>query len=210
MPLAPYEVLSNRWLSYADIRWFHSFEQVFGYTYNAGRCRRTIDWLLRTREAGDAFCFYARLTDWWEARGYHRVGHSARQLYSELRDFAAEGYGIDGEQLDNLLRYDALLAAAGRIRPEELDWNRQQYQPLTAAFWRGAAVRQCLPDFVFTNWRDIRSCYHIELFRYDVQQTDTAALPERLTALLFDYTGRTVRVQPLVLRDGALAAGRDK
>ncbi|MBO5650732.1 MAG: B12-binding domain-containing radical SAM protein, partial [Selenomonas sp.] len=67
MPMAPYEVLQNDVLSYEEIRWFHSFEQVFELYYNAGRCRKTANYLIRECEQGDAFVFWQKFTDWWEA-----------------------------------------------------------------------------------------------------------------------------------------------
>ena len=52
MPMAPYEVLVSDALTYSEIRWFHSFEAVFEYYYNAGRCRHTAAYLIAAQEAG--------------------------------------------------------------------------------------------------------------------------------------------------------------
>ena len=68
MDSAPYEVLSSDALSYGEIRWFHSFEAVFEYYYNAGRCRHTAAWLIDKAEGGDAFAFWQHFTDWWRRR----------------------------------------------------------------------------------------------------------------------------------------------
>jgi len=196
MPSAPYEVLASDALTYGEIRWLHSFEAVFEYYYNAGRCRHTVAWLIRTQTAGDAFAFWQQFTDWWEAQGYHHCGHSTAALYGYLLRFAAVQYGVAGAQLDALLRYDALLADRGRIRPQTLHWNMQQYQARTAPFWRSERPRAYIGHYTFTNWRDNRRQYHIEVFPYDVL---SASLPAGETAVLFDYTGTDVRACPVTL-----------
>ncbi|MBQ1890464.1 MAG: DUF4080 domain-containing protein, partial [Selenomonas sp.] len=107
MPMAPYEVLVTDALSYGEIRWFHSFEMVFELYYNAGRCRKTAGYLIREAEQGDAFAFWQKFTDWWEEKGFHKIGHSTKNLYGYLRDFACAVYKLDEVLLDNLLRFDA-------------------------------------------------------------------------------------------------------
>ncbi|SFT42828.1 Radical SAM superfamily enzyme YgiQ, UPF0313 family [Selenomonas sp. GACV-9] len=190
MPMAPYEVLVTDALSYGEIRWFHSFEMVFELYYNAGRCRKTAAYIIREQEAGDAFAFWQKFTDWWEKKGFHKIGHSTKNLYGYLRDFACEVYALDEELLDNLLRFDALLADGGRIRPENLGWNRQHYQDITADFWKGAPnrVREYLPGYEFINWRDVNKKYHIEIFAYHVMEAEDKTLTRQQTAVLFDYT----------------------
>ena len=195
MDMAPYEVLSTKWLSYAELRWFRSFEAVFEYYYNAGRCRRTANYFIRTQEAGDAFRFYQRFTDDWESRGYHRIGHAAKNLYGHLREFCMACYGASSELMDNLLRYDALMADGGRIRPDALDWNLEKYQSATADFWRSNRAQKYLPGFSFTNWRDIRRKYHIEFFTYAVQAMEQGEPEKKETALLFDFTAGDVCCQ---------------
>ena len=190
MAMAPYEVLASGSLTYGEIRWLHSFEMVFELYYNAGRCRKTADFLIHGQEQGDAFSFWQKLTDWWEQKGFHKIGHSTKNLYGYLRDFACETYGTDRELTDSLLRYDALLADGGRIRPENLNWNREKYLEITAPFWRGPgnAVQKYIPGYVFTNWREVNKRYHIEIFPYDVQTAASGKTERRRTALLFDFT----------------------
>jgi hypothetical protein len=202
--MAPYEVLRSDALSYGEIRWFHSFEQVFELYYNAGRCRKTANYLIQECEQGDAFVFWQKFTDWWEMHGFHKIGHSTKNLYGYLRDFALAAYELSAELMDNLLRYDALLSDGGKIRPENLNWNRLQYQEITADFWKGAPsrVRVYLPDYEFTNWRDVNKKYHIEVFAYNMMLT-SQKLTGQQTALLFDYTADEPVCQRIELEIGA-------
>jgi radical SAM superfamily enzyme YgiQ (UPF0313 family) len=190
MPMAPYEVLVSDALSYGEIRWFHSFEMVFELYYNAGRCKETAAYMIREQEQGDAFRFWQKFTDWWEQQGFQKIGHSTKNLYGYLQRFCCETYEVSAALLDNLLRFDALLADGGRIRPENLGWNRERWQALTAPFWKGmpSVVQPYIPGYQFTNWREVNRKYHIEFFDYDVTLVRQQPLPLKRTALLFDFT----------------------
>lgn len=193
MDIGPYEVLSNDCLSYREIHWLHVFELVFELYHNAGRCRHTCNYLIAVKEQGDAFAFYARLTDFWQSNGYHHQPHSAKNLYGLLLAFIGEAYGdelAEGKIIDNLLRFDALMADNGKIRPEQLHWNLEKYQVLTAAFWRNQGrvkAEDLLPGFQFSTWRDIRRNYQIEYFEYAVHKLRHDLLQRQGTWLLFDY-----------------------
>ena len=128
MPMAPYEVLRSDALTYAEIRWFHTFEDVFELYYNAGRCHAATSWLTERFAEGDAFSFWQRLADWWESQGYHRRSHGARKLYAYVIAFAKDMFGVDGEaltQLDALLRWDAIRKEGVKSFPERLHWQRE-------------------------------------------------------------------------------------
>lgn len=202
MPIAPYEVMKSDRLSYGELRFLHIFEDVFELYYNAARCRQTTEYLINNFAKGDAFLFYTAFSKWWENNGFHKIGHSTKNLYKYLTNFAVEKYGADSQVLDNLLRYDALTSDEGKIRPESLNWNREKYQSKTALFWKGlpSIVRKYIADYSFTNWRDIRTKYHIEIFDYDVfRLINGEKVPlEKLTPLLFDYTADDITVQKVI------------
>ena len=129
MPMAPYEVLQSDALTYGEIRWLHTFEDVFERYYNADRCRTATAWLTEQFAAGDAFRFWERLADWWEAQGYHHCRHATRELYAYLLAFAQDAFPVDNETLvllDALLRYDAIRKEGLRAFPPGLAWQRER------------------------------------------------------------------------------------
>ena len=138
MPMAPYEVLRSDALTYGEIRWLHTFEDVFERYYNAGRCRTATSWLTRQLTGGDAFAFWQRLADWWEARGFHRRNHAVRKLYAYLLAFAKSlGAGEeDLVRLDALLRWDAIRKEGVKSFPEGLGWRRE---------WRDRVLVEVFP-----------------------------------------------------------------
>ena len=187
MDMAPYTVLANRWLSYQEIYWFQIFESVFESYYNAGRCRRTAAYFIREYEDGDAFSFYRKFTDYWKKQEYHHMAHAVQSLYAYMRDFCQSFYPVEAAMTDALLRFDALTADHGRIRPLLLNWNLEKYQAVTAAFWKDGRASRYISGYHFTNWRDLRRRYHLEIFDYNVQQADQGRLQHQTAVLLFNY-----------------------
>ena len=102
--------------------------------------------------------------------------------------------------LDNILRYAALLADDGKIRPMYLKWNLETYQDITANFWRNQGdckVDDYINDFQFTTWRHIRNKYHIERFEYPVNEWNNYLLRNNIidkkeTWILFDYSSAKI------------------
>ncbi|WP_037325441.1 B12-binding domain-containing radical SAM protein [Anaerovibrio sp. RM50] len=193
MDIGPYEVLSNDVMDYGEIRWLHIFEEVFELYHNAGRCLKSMEYMIDNFFGGNAFGFYSRFTDYWEKLGNHRRAISAKSLYGYLWDFFEIVAGADDQHddmdncrliMDNLMRFDALTADSGQNRPEFLNWNREKYQEQTAAFWRdklpkGQNASDLIGGFKFTNWRELNKKYHIEVFDAPHPQT-----------LLFIYENR--------------------
>lgn len=138
MPMAPYEVLRSDALTYGEIRWLHTFEDVFERYYNAGRCRTATAWLTERFAGGDAFSFWQRLADWWEVQGYHRRNHAVRKLYAYLLAFAKSLGAGKGDlvRLDALLRWDAIRKEGVKAFPEGLAWRRE---------WRDKVLVEVFP-----------------------------------------------------------------
>lgn len=210
MDIGPYEVLSNDVMDYGEIRWLHIFEQVFELYHNAGRCLKSMEYMIESFFGGNAFEFYSRFTDYWEKLGNHRRAISAKNLYGYLWDYFEMVLNVDSDNgpgtevmdrsaekhhliMDNLMRYDALTADSGQNRPEFLNWNKGRYQEQTAAFWRdklpaGQGASDVIEGFKFTNWRELNRKYHIEFFDIVVDSVDNGMdFSGHQQALLFIY-----------------------
>lgn len=198
MQQAPYQVLANNYLNYGQIRWLHTFEDVFERYYNASRFGKTIAYLIKA-SGGNAFAFYRDLTNFWEQRGLHLVAHTTKSLYRYLLEFSREQYPQSAVAASELLKLDALLSDGGSIRPECLKWNEDQYQSATAAFWRSGGAERYIENYVFTNWRQLRRQYHIEVFSFDLEALAEGQSIFRKVALLFDYTAAKAAYQVIEL-----------
>lgn len=189
---APYEVLSNQWMTYEEIHWLHVFEDVFERYHNAGRCVRTISFLIDYCEAEDAFLFYKKFTDWWKAHGYHHRPHAEVRLYEMIFEFIKTTYNEDTVlTADALLRLDLLESGRAHSWPACLNWSQEAYKKQIGDFWRTGKVKEYLEEFSFTNWHDIRSKYHIEVFERDPLNIEINN--NNAVCILFDYCNNKVR-----------------
>lgn len=195
---APYEVLSNKWMTYGEIHWLHIFEDVFEMYHNAGRAGRTIDYLVEAMEAGDGFRFYQKFTDWWKKKEYHHRPHSDVHLYEALYMFALEEYKeLSTETIDGLLRLELLEQGSSHIWPSFLKWSQESMKTRIAEFWRTGRAAEYIADYRFTNWHDIRHKYHVEFFEKDpFHPNDTA---KEGVCILFDYSKDSLEWHEIIL-----------
>ena len=161
----PYEILSTKYINYEGLRFLKVLEDVFENTYNSGRFKYTLRYLIGLE--GDAFAFYSRLAAWWQARGEYPLGHNARGVTKLLWQFAQECYSGEFSKICELLRFDILLAQPG-WKPEFLNWHNEELNEKVMAFWRDAdKVHGYVPDYNFATWRQIQKKYAIERFDFD-------------------------------------------
>ena len=193
----PYEILANRFISYAAVRQLKQLEEVFNQTYNSGRFPQTLAYLVNVF-AGDAFLFYNELTLWWEDKGLLGSSHSPDRVLGCLREFAGR---LTPEQqcwIGELLRFDAICDGGRSLKGEMLDWNRQRWETAKNNLWRDEAKMRCyISDYRFTTWREVKRKFPLEVFAVDVAhwlQTGGAELSGPVP-IVFDLTQSKPRWQ---------------
>ena len=192
---APYEILSNRWLAYRDIRRLKQLEEVFEQTYNSGRFFRALAFLIRFCSDGDAFAFYQALTAWWEEQEMIGRAHSPEGILAALRNYADRLPTEHKHRVRDLLKFETLLDGSGALKGNELDWNAECWERQKTELWRNEEkLRRYIPDYRFSNWRDVKRNYPVEIFDTDVSEwVGGGEWPARqVTALVFDRTRRPV------------------
>ena len=186
----PYEILANRFVSYAEIRQLKQLEEVFNQTYNSGRFSQTLTYLVKIF-AGDAFFFYNELTLWWEAKGLLGSSHSPDHVLSCLREFAVRFTPEQQTWVTELLKFDAICEGGKSLKGEALDWNRQRWETAKNALWRDEPkMRRYIADYRFTNWREVKRKFPQEVFAVDVAgwiETGGSEISEP-TPIVFDLT----------------------
>jgi hypothetical protein len=206
---APYEVLANRDISYGQIRHLKLLEGVFNYVYNSGRHRCTLSWLIAAYGQG-AFAFYEAFAHYWEAEGLHLRAHSDQAVYHYIGEFCGEIIPDGKGTCLELLKFDALLHNLASNRLAILPWNGALWTIEKAAFWRDEAkVCQFIPEYFFSNWRDVKQKYPIEVFKVDIPtylQTG-GMLRTGLAPVLFYQQQGVVRYRKLNQDDFPLPGG---
>lgn len=194
----PYEILSNQFISYTEIRRLKQLEEVFNQTYNSGKFAHSLSYMTKKIYQGDAFSLYVDLSEWWEAHGLLGMAHSPDSILSYLCDFGERFSSIQRAGVDGLLKYDAILDRGRAMKGESLNWNRQRWEQEKSNFWRKEdSVRRYFPNYRFSNWREVKKNYPIEVFDLDICQwlvhgEDPSG--EKIV-LMFDLTGRKTQRQ---------------
>jgi anaerobic magnesium-protoporphyrin IX monomethyl ester cyclase len=120
MDEAPYEILGNNVLSFADIQRIKRVEDVLEKYWNAHRMDTTLEWLV-TRCFETPFDFFQAFGDFWEEQGWSRIGHQLEDLFVRLRRFLETR---EVERLDHvisLMKFDYLRKQ--KHRPRKLWWD---------------------------------------------------------------------------------------
>ena len=162
-PCGPYEVLETMWLPYAKIRYMKVFEDVFERTYNADKFVYVLNFLAEIYQA-DYFNLYERLTDEWLRLKNDEKALSDEHLCQFLWYCIQHVLALSPEQQQTareLLILDMLTFFRFRYRLDFLGWEEAPRSETDAIFRDEAWLRQYVPDYAFTSWRDIKMRYRI-------------------------------------------------
>jgi Fe-S oxidoreductase len=107
MERAPYEMLGNELMPFSDIVRIKRVEDVLEKYWNAHRMNRTMEYLV-AQAYPSPFDFFQAFGDYWEARGWSRIGHQLEDLFTRLWDFleSDRAPGLDSDAAFGLLKLD--------------------------------------------------------------------------------------------------------
>lgn len=120
MDEAPYEILGNNVLSFADMQKIKRVEDVLEKYWNAHRMDLTLEWLL-ANQFETAFDFFQTFGDYWEKQGWSRIGHQLEDLFTRLQSFLQQQKVEGLEHVLSLMKFDYLRNQ--KHRPRKLWWE---------------------------------------------------------------------------------------
>lgn len=162
----PYEILATKYMPYEDMQYLKHLDNILDQTANSGSFKYTLQALLRISQL-DAFAFYKQLVNWWVQAGHYPQTHNAKGTAAILKQFIEDNYAEQQEVLLEILRFD-VFCYIPQWRPEWLKWNTEAIFTTVSDFWRDEErVRQYIPAYKFSSWRQIHKAYPIELFKVD-------------------------------------------
>lgn len=174
MPCTPYEVLSNNYLSYAQLRQLKLIEDVVEKYYNSGRYQYTLRYLTQICYKQDAFAFYEQFAAYLKLHNWHLQSLSSKTNLELLLSFITQEELLLAHRvvLNELLHLDSFIAGenwrteffVSRIdAPSNKDYLEN--------FWRdNQLVSKYLPDYKFSSWRQVKKLYRMEEFWLDEQR----------------------------------------
>ncbi|MEK8131002.1 B12-binding domain-containing radical SAM protein [Paenibacillus filicis] len=120
MDHAPYEILGNKILPFSDLVRIKRVEDVLEKYWNAHRTDHTVSYLIE-REFESAFDFFQEFGDYWEGRGWQKIGHQLEDLFTRLYAFL-EHRGTKGlPVILGLMKLDYFLNH--KYKPRKIWWE---------------------------------------------------------------------------------------
>lgn len=186
-----YEILSNKYITYDELRQLKLLEEVFEQTYNTGKFFHTLDFIINNKYNQDAYTFYKKLVEWWEKQSFFEINHSIQSITSNIFNFIKHQHPEIKQKLKECLKVDILLYHEKSFRPDYLDWLTLDKGSIAEKFWRDEeTVRQYLPNYKFSSWRNIKSSYQLEIFTTYFPIDEKQKVPVKA---IFDLEKRTYK-----------------
>lgn len=189
----PYEVLSTKYISYAEIRRLKAVEEMLETYHNSLQFTNTVEFLVPLFET--PFAFYETLADFFAQNGFDVNTPSRTERYSMLLKFT-ESYRPEVlPVVKELLVYDLYLRENLKSRPQFSPLSEQDGGSVYDFYRDEAKIRLFLPGYDKYDTRQIMRMTHLEYFEFPVW--DSAKLAKcgqscgvKKYSVLFDYSER--------------------
>ncbi|MCS7462994.1 DUF4080 domain-containing protein [Paenibacillus doosanensis] len=150
MDHAPYEILGNNILPFSDLVRIKRVEDVLEKYWNAHRMDHTVSYLIREQFVS-AFDFFQEFGDYWESRGWQKIGHQLEDLFTRLHSFLIHR-GTEGmERIEGLMKLDYFLGH--KYKPRKIWWEYKLDKAEQNAYFRQLAER---PELVSEGFARLR------------------------------------------------------
>ena len=156
----PFEVLSTKWMSYADILRLKGIEEMVEVHYNSGQFQNTLS--LLERVFMDSFTLYEELSRYYEDNSLHMVNHSRITRYEILYRFALAHDEKHAGQYRKALTVDLYLRDNVKNRPDFAGVPALGKEEAAAFYDREALEHRYLKGYEDYDKRQMRKMTHLE------------------------------------------------
>lgn len=188
----PYEVLSNKYISYSEILQLKDIEEMVERYYNSGNFRMSINFIVSRYYKESPFKFYEEFAKYHDSNGYFDVGQGKNQNYKILLDFYIEKIGEKIELFRDILKYDYVSLGKTSNVPDFFVRNYpEDFKNRCHVFLQSDEnVKKYIPKHYNTPAKMIIKYVQFEPFRYDIEilKENIMAEPEKIdNIVMFDY-----------------------
>lgn len=191
MDQAPYEILGNDILPFEDIVRIKRVEDVLEKYWNSHRLDRTVEYLIHN-EFPSAFDFFQDFGDYWEDRGWQKIGHQLEDLFSRLDEFLKIRGVQRPEVVLGLMKLDYFMNH--KYKPRKIWWDfsmdkQEQAELIRAAAANPAALSEELAGAEW-NERELHKSAVVEVLPFSLEEyLQHGILKQEQTLLLVHFTG---------------------
>lgn len=115
----PYEIFSNKFLSFAEIIKLKNLEKILDYYYNSEKFSMSTDYIIKNHYE-NSFGFYEEIAEYYDKKGYLKISHKETALFNILYDFYREKQFEDVEIFKEYLKFDFIMLGKPGFYPEWL------------------------------------------------------------------------------------------
>ncbi|MGI6451920.1 MAG: B12-binding domain-containing radical SAM protein [Syntrophomonadaceae bacterium] len=181
----PYQVLSNKYITYEQLVKLAHIEDLVERYYNSGGMKNTLAFLIKNQLKGDAFSFFQAFAGFWEERALFGVGHKKENEYDYLLSFVRGNFAKISEELTDILKFDFLINnQTSNLPPGFRNYAAPGSDLLYAKIKDQQFITDWLPEFSGRAPRQIRRLLHLDFFQFDPIKLRKQETP---VALLFVY-----------------------
>lgn len=197
---APYEMLSNNVMTFDDVIRIKRVEDVLEKFWNAHRSDRTVSYLIK-HEFESAFDFFQEFGDYWETRGWNRIGHQLEDLFKRLLQFL-EYRGVKRMEIVlGMMKMDYLQGF--KNKPRGIWWERSLDKGEASKIIQMMAGEPHLLGDVFAglhlNEHEIHKHCLLEVIPFATADTEGHVEESDEPYLLVAYYGKAQAQEPLFL-----------
>jgi anaerobic magnesium-protoporphyrin IX monomethyl ester cyclase len=127
MDKAPYEILGNNVLSFAEMIRIKRVEDVLEKYWNDHRMDQTVSFIIK-HEFETPFDFFQEFGDFWDNKGWSRIGHQLEDLYRRLHLFLSNRKTNHMTTIEGLMKVDYFMHQKNKPRTTWWDFRLDKSQ----------------------------------------------------------------------------------
>ncbi|BEP28628.1 B12-binding domain-containing radical SAM protein [Helicovermis profundi] len=186
---APYEVFSNKYISFSDIIKLKGIEELLELYYNSGLFKHTVEYILLNYFERESE-FFVKFNEYWIRKKLIHNSHGMEQLFVILYEFMNDLFPDSLEIIGELLQFDFYRIG----KKKEFSWYKRDLKEIkksTHDFLHDEEnLMKYLPGYINVPAKEILKKIIIREFSHDVIQLINSAYKESVpksTLVLFDY-----------------------
>lgn len=117
MEFPPYEVLSNKFISYGELVRLKEIEKMLDYYYNSEKFKNSVGYLIEENYENPSD-FFEEIADFYKRKEYLNIGHKVVAMFNNLLEFFEEKKFKNKEIFLEYLKFDYLLMGKPGTYPE--------------------------------------------------------------------------------------------
>ncbi|MDU1912302.1 B12-binding domain-containing radical SAM protein [Fusobacterium sp.] len=115
----PYEIFSNKFISFAEIIKLKNFEKILDYYYNSEKFNLSVKYVIN-RYYKSSFDFYEELASYFDKKGYLKISHKETALFDILHNFYVEKRFEEINVFEEYLKFDFIMLGKPGFYPKWL------------------------------------------------------------------------------------------